>query len=91
MNEVVPCKIPYAPEVFYLCPTLLTLAFGVLKLWEEEGDPGGSLRVLTSASWMQGTILREFSCRDLESLHQTCMNCGFPACSSLADWTEVEL
>jgi len=24
-----------------VCPTLLTLALGVLRLWEEEGDPGG--------------------------------------------------
>lgn len=31
---------------------------------------------------MQGTILRQFSYRDFDNLQQTCVNCGFTACSS---------
>lgn len=57
------------------------MALGVLRLWEEEKDSGGCLTALTCVSWMQGTIVRQFSCRALESLHQTFTNWVFIACS----------
>lgn len=52
----------------------------VLVPWEEMGEPRDSRPALPSASWLQGALLREFICKELESLHQACVNCGVTAC-----------